>query len=460
MTYRLGSALVTAGLLVVALQGCRGSTATDTASTSSSAAPSLDAVLKCGLGQTVGAFKSVNAGVVTRNTAKIYELVTQGQDVKQAIQAVYGAPLENLSQDQRLELVATLLGLSDCESVSPTFKEALHGALGLLLSTPPSDPRAGALLCPGIDPFGPSDSYRFVPDCPPSSGPSNGRAPNQGAPDQGAPNQGTPNQGTPGGTSGVPDQGGTEAPNPGGRSDDTPRIISVSTHTEGVMVYATVKYADADGDAVGFGFEGVNGSGWAPEEHTFSSPSYGRVSADGIEYPFNQNCGNASQARSDVEFWIYDDQGQRSQSASTSLVCSSPQDYYLVDRATVNPADGPPNGGLALVAGKSFPRSIWTTNYAEGAGRGDLEYDLQGHCTVLQYTAGLTDSSPSNSKERFEVYGDGRLLASSDISFGSAEAQSVEVGSVQRLQLITTLTAPVTSTAVWGDARVTCSSLD
>ena len=35
---------------------------------------------------------------------------------------------------------------------------------------------------------------------------------------------------------------------------------------------------DADDDAEGLAFNGVNGSGWAQETHPFSSPSYGRVS--------------------------------------------------------------------------------------------------------------------------------------------------------------------------------------
>ena len=59
-------------------------------------------------------------------------------------------------------------------------------------------------------------------------------------------------------------------------------------HTSGVLVYFDIHYADPGNDAEGFGFVGVNGSGWAEENHPFTSPSYGIVGPDSIAYPFNR----------------------------------------------------------------------------------------------------------------------------------------------------------------------------
>jgi eukaryotic-like serine/threonine-protein kinase len=72
-----------------------------------------------------------------------------------------------------------------------------------------------------------------------------------------------------------------------------PVITSVGTYTQGVLVYFDIHYSDPGNDAEGFGFVGVNGSGWAEENHPFTSPSYGIVGSDSIAYPFNEACGTA-----------------------------------------------------------------------------------------------------------------------------------------------------------------------
>ena len=99
-----------------------------------------------------------------------------------------------------------------------------------------------------------------------------------------------------------------------------PTITGVDTYREGVMVYASVRYSDPDGDAEAFGFVGVNGAGWAKERHPFSSPSYGRVSSGRVDYPFNHACGEENQYESDVEFSIYDGAGQ-ADSTVVHLAC-------------------------------------------------------------------------------------------------------------------------------------------
>jgi eukaryotic-like serine/threonine-protein kinase len=101
-----------------------------------------------------------------------------------------------------------------------------------------------------------------------------------------------------------------------------PRIVSVGTHTQGVLVYFDIQYADPGNDAEGFGFVGVNGSGWAEENHPFSSPSYGIVGTDSISYPFNEACGTTQQYTSYVEAWINDTAGDRSAPVVIQLACA------------------------------------------------------------------------------------------------------------------------------------------
>jgi hypothetical protein len=106
-----------------------------------------------------------------------------------------------------------------------------------------------------------------------------------------------------------------------GPAEPVPTITSVGTYTKGVLVYFDIHYADPGKDAEGFGFVGVNGSGWAEENHPFSSPSYGIVGPDSIAYPFNEACGTAQQYASYVKAWIYDTAGDRSTPVVIHLVC-------------------------------------------------------------------------------------------------------------------------------------------
>jgi hypothetical protein len=108
-----------------------------------------------------------------------------------------------------------------------------------------------------------------------------------------------------------------------GAAEPVPTITSAGTYTSGVDVYFDIHYADPGHDAEGFGFVGVNGSGWAEESHPFSSPSYGIVGQDSIAYPFNQACGTAQQSSSYVEAWIYDTAGNRSTPVVIHLVCAA-----------------------------------------------------------------------------------------------------------------------------------------
>lgn len=107
------------------------------------------------------------------------------------------------------------------------------------------------------------------------------------------------------------------APEPPVSEPQAPVIVSTSTYQEGVLVYARANYTDVNGDAEGFGFR------WQPgmESHPFSSPSYGRVSAGRVDYPFNLGCGQPKQSEVEVQMWIYDKGGLKSRHASVHLKC-------------------------------------------------------------------------------------------------------------------------------------------
>ena len=110
---------------------------------------------------------------------------------------------------------------------------------------------------------------------------------------------------------------------PQGKVLQRPQITRIYSYQKGSLVYFSLTYADPGHDAKGFGFVGIKGAGWAEENHPFSSPSYGIVGKDRIDYPFNLACGTAQQYNSWVEAWIYDSQGLRSNPVEVALSCTT-----------------------------------------------------------------------------------------------------------------------------------------
>jgi hypothetical protein len=102
-----------------------------------------------------------------------------------------------------------------------------------------------------------------------------------------------------------------------------PQITQTSTYQKGVLVYVRVQYSDPSHYAQGFGFVGANGAQWAEENHSFADPSYGIPGPDRIDYPFNLGCGTSSESSSDVQFWINDTAGGRSQPEIIHLACKN-----------------------------------------------------------------------------------------------------------------------------------------
>lgn len=121
--------------------------------------------------------------------------------------------------------------------------------------------------------------------------------------------------------SGTPSTTGpTGQPGPTGSSGLT--ITSATTYQQGALVYFSIHYSDPNHIAQGFGFVGVKGSGWAEEQHPFTSPSYGIVGPDSIDYPFNVGCGTSQQYSSYVKAWIYGSGGVHSKPVVIHLTCT------------------------------------------------------------------------------------------------------------------------------------------
>jgi hypothetical protein len=104
-----------------------------------------------------------------------------------------------------------------------------------------------------------------------------------------------------------------------------PHIAHYGTFVEGDFVYIRLYYT---GSPTGFGFVGVNGSGWAQEEIPFSGPTtpyWTRVSSGRVDYPFNHLCSTAPGNKSDIEAWVYSST-QRSTRVRIPLACSAPKE--------------------------------------------------------------------------------------------------------------------------------------
>jgi hypothetical protein len=109
---------------------------------------------------------------------------------------------------------------------------------------------------------------------------------------------------------------------PSGHVPPRPVITAIGGYQAGGLVYFSIFYTNPGKDAKGFGFVGINGAGWAQENHPFSSPSYGVVRHDEISYPFNLGCGTRHQYSSSVAAWIYNKAGVRSQPVQITLTCN------------------------------------------------------------------------------------------------------------------------------------------
>ncbi|PZT70572.1 hypothetical protein DN402_21855 [Streptomyces sp. SW4] len=63
------------------------------------------------------------------------------------------------------------------------------------------------------------------------------------------------------------------------------------------------------------------------------------------------------------------------------------------------------------------------------------EYNLAREWKTLRFTAGITDLSADGIPRKLTVHGDGKLLTSKTLDFGTAESVSVDVSDVLRLRI-------------------------
>lgn len=108
------------------------------------------------------------------------------------------------------------------------------------------------------------------------------------------------------------------------------------------------------------------------------------------------------------------------------------------------------------------PISIGDVVYTKGLGMhapADVRYDLRGRCTRLSTWVGVDDEMKSAGSVRFEVWGDGALLGSSEVLTGADPAAllEVDVSGVSELRLVADAADGNGSDhADWADARVEC----
>jgi hypothetical protein len=183
---------------------------------------------------------------------------------------------------------------------------------------------------------------------------------------------------------------------PSGKVPLRPQITAIGGYQVGSLVYVTIFYTDPGKDAKGFGFVGINGAGWAQENHPFSSPSYGIVGHDEISYPFNLACGTPKQYKSHVAAWIYDNAAVRSQDVQIALNCTPPPPPPS-SSGRVSVAEGIGNDGLldAFVVGAD----------------GQLYTDLQTSPGVWSGWSSLGGSWPAGDSVSVVANADGRLEA-------------------------------------------------
>jgi serine/threonine protein kinase len=133
-----------------------------------------------------------------------------------------------------------------------------------------------------------------------------------------APQPSAPASGT-----GVSSVTGSSTPSSGNPAGGKPAITGSSTYQDGSDVVFVVKYTNPGHDANGFGFTGADGSSLGEQDHLFTQPGDGTVTANTVSYPVDEQCGSAHVSTDSVKVWITDTGGARSNSVTIRLVCAN-----------------------------------------------------------------------------------------------------------------------------------------
>jgi serine/threonine protein kinase len=124
----------------------------------------------------------------------------------------------------------------------------------------------------------------------------------------------------------TPTASASPTPTPSAAASPVPQITRAGTYQQGIWVYFDVHYADPGNDARGLGFVGINGFRPVAGTYPFSSPDRGIAGPDSIAYPIDLECGTAGQHTAEVEAWIYDTAGARSEPVMIHLACQAGPD--------------------------------------------------------------------------------------------------------------------------------------
>ncbi len=122
--------------------------------------------------------------------------------------------------------------------------------------------------------------------------------------------------------------------------------------------------------------------------------------------------------------------------------------------ADLEPVLGGPSTDPASVSGVAYAHPV---GLGAASGGATVEYDLGRHYRRMQATIGLQDDSSSTDSVKIEIFGDGRVLFSQDMTIGQVAPLDIDVTGVLRLRLVATTlqhTCCTGSVAVFGDIRV------
>lgn len=127
--------------------------------------------------------------------------------------------------------------------------------------------------------------------------------------------------------------------------------------------------------------------------------------------------------------------------------------HYLYDLDTVT--NDYYKRGSVSINGRYYPKSFYDSVWSDS---NTAEWNLGRKCTTFSAVAGQDDdSSSTNQRNRFEVYGDSARLWTRDIGFGAGVPVTANISGALRLKLAD---SPLTTNGyryvAWGDARVLC----
>lgn len=138
---------------------------------------------------------------------------------------------------------------------------------------------------------------------------------------------------------------------------------------------------------------------------------------------------------------------------SAGSVADGAASVFLADEQPVERDNAGVYTDPAAVDGVTYLHPLGTYH---PKGRSALGYDVGRRYSRFQATVGLRDDADPDSRKRLEVFGDGRLLSTIDVTLGQPQEVDVPIAGVLRLQLVhnTVNDGFANAFVIWGDARL------